>query len=308
MTMMATAHVLMKVLACALILRLNQTAFSFYMIGEMCLYLTVKYVRDDLRYRLRLKGGLSWIASFIIRIVLKTITDYTLIVQSRHSCELGGMYWSLNVAINQAFCFLSVYLYGKYTTEETGVVSTKLLFFVVLGLFLFSMLNFAMFLRLINQEHIGSFFSTTTSKQFACGEFLNGESDKVKFHIVGYHRSYYKSIEEDFKTFLQDNWDRWEEEAPEWFNAVEIAMVPSDLLPSRTLIAMGGVEGRRESINEMKAEQEEKKKGKGEGGSNLKMVGPFKENVALIAPAVPLVEEGEEADVYRRLRGVGLWR
>ena len=64
---------------------------------------------------------------------------------------------------------------------------------------------------------------------------------------------------------------------PDWFTADAIAAVPPDMLPVSVLDAMGGVKGRRESIEAMKKEKEEKLKGESKRkqsvrGADLKII------------------------------------
>ena len=54
---------------------------------------------------------------------------------------------------------------------------------------------------------------------------------------------------------MNENWSKWEETSPDWFTADAIAKIPADLLPVPVLRAMGGVEGRRESIDAIKKEE-----------------------------------------------------
>ena len=58
----------------------------------------------------RLDGILGWLVTAIFREMIKIVTDSTLIIQSRPQIERSRAYWSANVAMNQAFCFVSVYL------------------------------------------------------------------------------------------------------------------------------------------------------------------------------------------------------
>ena len=111
MTMMAAAHVLMKVLACSLMLRVNQTWFITYLTGDVGIYLLYKTLRGDIIYWFPLEGVFSLIVSFAVRIIVKPIADFTLILQFRHPFELSGIYWSLNLILQQLFCFIAVYVY-----------------------------------------------------------------------------------------------------------------------------------------------------------------------------------------------------
>ena len=256
MGLMTTAHVLMKALACSLMLRLSAIWFWVYIIGDLGVYLLYKLVRGDLRYWLDVRGLAGWTITMITRIVIKIIVDFTLVVHFRHSFELGGAYWSLNMISNQAFCFISVYLYGAYSVEASDDV-VNLLWRLVGFLFFFSMLNFSLFLWYINEEYRGTFFGRTTGAEFLCQQWRDASTDKEKFYIFGKHRSYYFNIEDDVKLWLRENWERWEEERPDWLTAKLISKIPADLLPVTVLAGMGGEIGRSESIRAMKKEEKE---------------------------------------------------
>ena len=174
------------------------------------------------------------------------------------------------------------------------------------------MLNFGLFLKSINQNYIKTFFDTRTGKQFAVCDKLQEPTDAGKFGIFYIHPSYYESIDEELMKWLNENWDRWCEEKPDWFTAEAISAVPADMLPVAVLACMGGKAGRRKSIDAMKKEKEAKDRSKRKQsvrGADLKIIpevagevegeglGVLGAGVALIAPAVPLVEEGGGADV-----------
>ena len=237
----------------------------------MGFYFLYKVVRGDLRYWLNLPNFLSWLVSIIIRGIVKTVVDFTLIIHFRHPFDVGGFFWTANVVNNQTFCFLSIYFYGKYSDESEEEV-VELLWRLVGGLFIVSMLNFGLFLKMINEDYIKTFFSPITGKQFSLKYFQDGETDDVKFKVFNHHRSFYESIEEELKTWLEENWERWEEEKEDWFNAVAISTVPSDLLPKKALSDMGGVAGRKASIVKMKDEKGKVGRESVRRGSDLKIV------------------------------------
>ena len=125
---------------------------------------------------------------------------------------------------------------------------------IVGGLFIFSMINFGLFLKMINQEYIATFFSTTTGKEFAVQTYYEeAETYALNFEIFGHHRSFYDSIQSELMKWLNDNWERWEESSV-WFTADIISNVPSDMLPLSVLQRMGGERGRKASIAQMKEE------------------------------------------------------
>jgi len=254
---MTTGHVLMKVLACSLLMSLNKIWFALYMIIEICIYFGYKIIRNDFRYFLRVEGVLSWVASFMMRLCQKSITDFTLLVHLRHPNEAGGIYWSFNVVVNQAFCFISVYLYGKYSDETDAFITN--LWLVVGGLLLFSMSNFGGFLLLIKREYWVTFYNMKTGKEFCCETWRYAKSDQVRFNVFKKHKSYYKSINKELKDWLSENWENWEEEKEDWFTAKMIGKIPDELLPEKFTRKLGvDAKGRRKSMDAMiKVEEKE---------------------------------------------------
>ena len=100
-----------------------------------------------------------------------------------------------------------------------------------------------------------------TGKEYAVDTFHEAETDEIKFDVFGYHRSFYASIKEELKTWLKDEWENWESEKPDWFNARAIGLVPEDMLPAVALQKMNDQGGRKKSIAamekaEVKAEKE----------------------------------------------------
>jgi len=273
MSWMTTAHVLMKVLACSLMLRLSAMWFWMYLGGDMAMFFFYKIVRSDLRYWLRLPGMFSWIATFLSRLVIKIIVDFTLIVHFRHSYEMGGAYWSVNMISNQVFCFISVLLYRNYSGESEAAI--VFLLQLVVFLFIFSMINFALFICYINKEYLGTFTSNTTGANYLCQQWRDASNDEEKFYIFSKHKSYYFSIHEDVKLWLEENWEKWEEEKPDWWTAKLISKIPSELLPVAALASMGGEAGRRKSIDAMKKDEKEFGEGKRKQsirGADLKII------------------------------------
>ena len=137
------------------------------------------------------------------------------------------------------------------------------------------MLNFTLFLWYINKEYLGTFYSIKTGFQFLCEQWRDATTDKEKFYIFSKHKSYYFSINEDVKLWLEENWENWEEERPVWWTAKIISKIPADMLPASALASMGGVAGRRKSIDAMKKEAKEKggsKRKQSVRGADLKII------------------------------------
>ena len=161
--------------------------------------------------------------------------------------------------LNQAFCFVSVYLYNKYSgaDNEKNVIVVNL-WLIIISLFSLSMLCFATFMKLIKKEYRHTFYSSISGKDFLCQTWRNAQADKEKMYVFSKHRSYYKSINKELKQWLTQNWDNLEDE--DWFTAREIKKIPSDLLPTAVLSKLGGEKGRKKSIALMIEAEEKKEK------------------------------------------------
>ena len=62
---------------------------------------------------------------------------------------------------------------------------------------------------------------------------------------------------------MNENWDKWEEEKPDWFSTKTIIKIPQDMLPVKVLENLGATKKeRRESMDKLikKEATEEKRK------------------------------------------------
>jgi len=113
---------------------------------------------------------------------------------------------------------------------------------------------FLIFLLLMKDKHRATFFSLESGNQWAQSYFLNEEnSDETRATITRFSRHLWQSIGPQVREWLKENWPRWVEEKPEWFNQVFISNVDDDLLPPEVLAQqnqIGGGSRRRSSIGE----------------------------------------------------------
>ena len=79
MTLMGALHNLSRSAGCALLLAASDgggMALSF-VVGEMALYLVWKVLRKDFMYWFRVGGFLGAFGSFLIRLLVKVIADFS---------------------------------------------------------------------------------------------------------------------------------------------------------------------------------------------------------------------------------------
>ena len=121
------------------------------------------------------------------------------------------------------------------TLAERGDVAEEVLRFAwkVVGIFIpCTVVLFAVFFFIIEKEYWGTFYSFERGKDGALACFRNSDDDKKKARaIFDNSKHYWKSIEEEVRTWVQANWERWEDEKPDWFDDAMRAKVPVEYIP-----------------------------------------------------------------------------
>jgi len=147
---------------------------------------------------------------------------------------------------------------NDFICVETALES--LLWALVAGLFSISMISFGLFLTLINRNYLWTFFDMRTGKQFVLDNYHAAETDASRFDVFTHHESFYNPIVGELTKWLDANWEKWEEEKPDWFTASAIASIPEDMLPVRVKNKLGGTkQERRNSLNKQNAEESKAK-------------------------------------------------
>jgi hypothetical protein len=198
--------------------------------------------------------------SIIARVLAKVVTDFTSIVQSRHPNEVGGMYWMFGFVLTMGSLPVAILV-----AERGDIAEEKLqLAWKVVGIFMpCTVLLFAVFFFNIEKEYWGTFYSLERGKDGVLARFSNSNDDKKKARaIFGNSKHYWKSIEEEVRTWVQANWERWEDEKPDWFDETMRTRVPVEYIP-------GAASRRKESARRASVDAE------AEGG----LAGAFTESI-----------------------------
>jgi hypothetical protein len=221
--------------------------WAFLYIGaDLGLYLLVKILRGDFWYWVPLGGNIEIVSSILMRVVVKIITDFTSIVQLRHSNEVGGAYWLFGFVLTMGSLPVSIYLASPYVDEGAIAIASTIVKYAIL----ITTLCFAIFFWNIEKRYWHTFWSTQRSKDYSMAFFLEGESDAIKTEVFGSSRNHWVSIEGEIKKWVNLNWAKWEEEKPDWFTDVMKATVPVDLIPAE------GDARRRESVRRASVDTE----------------------------------------------------
>jgi len=115
------------------------------------------------------------------------------------------------------------------------------------SLLLLFYLSLTAFIVLIEKKYLYTFVSTGTGPGFAVGVYHSSTTDETKMDIFSHHPVYYESISEELKVYVNQNWDEWIKDMPEWFNANLICNIPDEYIPAAevTRLDRESVGGRR---------------------------------------------------------------
>jgi hypothetical protein len=152
-----------------------------------------------------------------------------------------------------AVSFGSVPFYFANTAPEDVVFEKEVAWRIIGSLGGAWLVVFGLFLKLMKPGYRRTFISTQTGNQWAQSRFLEGDKDKTKASIVRFNGRLWKSIRPQVKEWFLENWNRWEEQQPEWFDPVLKRDVDDDFITGvaleRIKIADGGTR-RRSSLAE----------------------------------------------------------
>jgi hypothetical protein len=102
-------------------------------------------------------------------------------------------------------------------------------------------------LLLMKRKYVATFFSLQSGHAWAKEKFIKGDTDELKAWTLGCNKKQWQSIRDDVKAWTMENWERWEEEKPEFFNDAFKASVDDDMIPAASLRKLNGAGGRRRS-------------------------------------------------------------
>jgi hypothetical protein len=228
MTLFSACMLVIRCMAIVVLGLLGGKWVSFYIGADLVLYLLAKFVRGDFWYWAPVGGNGEIVMSIFSRILVKVVTDFTSIVQFRHPNEVGGMYWLLGFVLTIGSLPVVIVLARRGGVADEGLR----LAWKVAGIFIpCTVLLFAIFFFNIDKKYWGTFYSLQRGKDLTVKNFREGsEAVKAKYTFK-YSKHHWKAIEEEVKAWVEANWERWEEEKPEWFDNGMRARVPVEYIP-----------------------------------------------------------------------------
>jgi hypothetical protein len=104
-----------------------------------------------------------------------------------------------------------------------------------------------------SRRYVTTFFSTQTGYASAQSYFVSRQTDEEKRLIFKRNKKQWTSIRSDVKAWTLENWERWEEERPAWFNDAFKAAVDDDMIPPESIKKMDWHRGsrRRSSLGDL---------------------------------------------------------
>jgi len=249
---------LLRSLSAAMLMLAQKRYLMLYMAGDMALYLLQKMARGDFHYWFPVDGLFGLSLSLLLRVIVKTLTDFTGSIHFRSPQELGGMYWTLNMFLALVATVASVWIYVESGGDESGGGEVaggeawSLVGYMGGGW----VVTFALFLLLMKHEYRRTFFSTKTAKQQIMDRF-EVEDEAVRASVVTKNAKMWPAIRLDVKEWVQASWWRWKEEKPIWMTEGWVAKLPKEWIPTdedreiweeakgEEFMAMGGEKGRR---------------------------------------------------------------
>eukprot|EP00520_Triparma_pacifica_P007799 CAMPEP_0118643542 /NCGR_PEP_ID=MMETSP0785-20121206/6448_1 /TAXON_ID=91992 /ORGANISM="Bolidomonas pacifica, Strain CCMP 1866" /LENGTH=255 /DNA_ID=CAMNT_0006535215 /DNA_START=52 /DNA_END=815 /DNA_ORIENTATION=- len=198
---------------------------------DLGLYLAVKMMRGDFWYWVPLGGNAEIISSLICRVMVKLITDFTSIVQFRHSYELGGMYWTFGFALTMGSLPVVISIYERQVGAASVVsLAWRLLYDLIPS----TLVIFSVFFFNIEKEYRHTFYSTERGIDVIIKRFRESNDEEIKaWAIFESSKHWWKSIEEEVRHWVESNWSRWEEENPKWLDESMKARIPVEWIPTK---------------------------------------------------------------------------
>ena len=204
-------------------------------------YILIKIIREDFIYWLPLEGIASIQVSLLVRVMVKVITDFTSVIHLRHTYELGGVQWIFGQLTSVVTLFIALHL-----AEGSGKLGYEMsrLWLISYNLTGAALLSFCIFFIIINKGYTYTFVSLEAGGQMTIRNFREHEDDGLRADIFNVNKNQWKSIYDEVKDWVWQNWPKWVEEKPAWFDDKMRSMIPRDMIPSsddqKQIAAEGG--------------------------------------------------------------------
>ena len=192
-------------------------------LAEHVLYLIVKMLRNDIWYWIPVYGCLGMFKSFVARVFVKAVADWTSCVQFRHPNEVGGLYWT-----GTLLCTVVVGpLVALMHVSPSGTVPHSIVVRLMLTTCGCLLVSFVVFLLSIEDHYVKSFFDKGTSSSYLQLKYMNAETDDSKHSIFTTNEHKWReAMGEDVRAWLEERLPVWIESQPAWFDDHAKSIIP----------------------------------------------------------------------------------
>jgi hypothetical protein len=251
----STLLLLLRSFSASLLMLIGPKYYIMYCTGDMAFYFAQKLLRGDFDYwAISFDGFARVFVSILMRVIMKTIVDHTGLVQFRAPAELGGIYWSFNMLVAVVSPLAATKLYYDTIKAGEAALEEKIAWSLTTSLCTAWLLVFVLFLKLMKKKYRKTFFGFETGCEWAMSFFLKGDTDAKRVKPLRLNKHMWKKIEPQVKDFVLTNWDKWEEEKPEWFTEAWKSRLDDSWLSEAELwrqVNEGGGQRRRSSLAEI---------------------------------------------------------
>ncbi|GMI22418.1 hypothetical protein TeGR_g13348, partial [Tetraparma gracilis] len=236
---------LLRSIGAALLMIADPKIFIAYMAGDHLLYLLHKLMRGDFLHWMPVEGFVGVLFAILMRVIVKTLTDFTGVIQFRGAGELGGVMWLWTMVLALVAPWVAVPVYfgspardstDAMDDEEGGETSVDFdqyhAWRLLGGLTAGWVIAFAVFLSLMKTQFRSTFWSIETGNEWIQSYFLHGGSDSIKMHVLTKNKAKWKAIEPQVKEWVGEGWMGWERDKPDWFTDNWKSRVPADWVPN----------------------------------------------------------------------------
>ena len=116
--LMSAFQVIAKAAAVALIAVTSRSWLLGYIVTDHAVHFFYRVARNDAVFYAPMPPAASYILAPLLRVIVKTISDFTGSLVLRLPLFLGGSYWLFNLAMSQASVFVCVHLYLEYAPGD----------------------------------------------------------------------------------------------------------------------------------------------------------------------------------------------
>jgi hypothetical protein len=145
---------------------------------------------------------------------------------------MGGVAWSTSMGVGLVSCFAATHIYFSAVDEPAWVIDKPVAWRLVVSLAGAWLAIFLLFLYGMVPKYRRTFFSMQTGRSWVQDRFLDASNpDDYRARVQFHSARLWNEIRPDVRRWFAENWDRWEEEEPEWFTDLWKAKCKNDLVP-----------------------------------------------------------------------------